>query len=111
MTKIENEQWSRARELLEELSTISTFNKNISFAGGLTLKEGKKGTCEVAFTGSIKEILINYREVTAHLFTLIVENDAEVDTDAIKKAYQDGLTKGMLEVFMANAKGDQTDED
>ncbi|KAA9534093.1 hypothetical protein [Listeria monocytogenes] len=111
MTKIEEEQWLRARELLDELSTISTFNKDISFAGAITLKDGKKGTCEVAFSGSIDDILINYREVTAHLFRLIVEKDLKVDTDAIKKAYQDGLTKGMLEVFMANAKGDQADED
>ncbi|EHD5018767.1 hypothetical protein JRB95_001394 [Listeria monocytogenes] len=111
MAKIEEEQWARAGELLEELSTISTFNKNISFAGGITLKDGRKGTCEVAFSGSIDDILINYREVTAHLFKLIVEKDFDIDTDAIKEAYQNGLTKGMLEVFMAKAKGDLSDED
>lgn len=105
LTKIEEQQWKRAPEIEKELTSISNFNEKISFVGSVALRDKDGVANQVAFSGSKEDILTNYREITANLFRLIVEQNLEIDTDAIVEAHREGMAKGFINLFIA--KGGQ----
>lgn len=105
---IEEQQWKRALELEEELTDISNFNEKISFVGSVALRDKDGVANQVAFSGSKEDILMNYREITANLFRLIVEQNLDIDTDAIVEAHREGMAKGFINLFIA--KGGQQHE-